>query len=80
MPAWRSGERRIFPDYMALAGADPDLTILTKYSVDWALVRKQTRLEGELARVLAWARVYEDEKVAIYRLLTTVPEPAGVSR
>jgi hypothetical protein len=80
MPAWRRGERRIFPDYMALTGADPDLTILTKYSIDWALVRRQTQLDGALGRGLAWMRVYGDEKVAIYRLLTTAPESSGAPR
>jgi hypothetical protein len=80
MPAWRSGERRIFEDYMALTGADPDLTVLTKYSVDWAIVKKQTPLEGELARLGGWSRIYEDRKVAIYRLRTTGAESSRVLR
>ena len=71
MPAWRSGERTILRDYLALTGADPNFSILTKYRVDWALVRKHTPLEEGLARDAAWSRVYDDEKAAIYRLRTT---------
>ncbi|HEU4501711.1 MAG TPA: hypothetical protein VFR82_08675, partial [Nitrospira sp.] len=80
MPAWRRGERRIFPDYMALTGADPDLTILTKYSIDWAMVRRQTQLDGALAQGPGWTRVYGDEKVAIYRLLPIELESSGDPR
>jgi len=72
MPAWRSGERAILRDYMALTGPDPDLRILTKYSVDWALVRRQTPLEEGLAGDVAWRRVYDDHKAAIYRLKATM--------
>jgi len=72
MPAWRSGERVIFRDYMALTGAHPDLSILTKYSVDWALVRKQTPLEEGLARHADWSRIYDDQKAAIYRMKATM--------
>jgi hypothetical protein len=72
MPAWRSGERFILRDYMALTGANPDFSILAKYSVDSALVKKQTPLEEGLARHAAWTRVYEDEKVAVYRLKPTM--------
>ena len=72
MPAWQSGERAILRDYMALTGADPDFSILTKYSVDWALVKKQTPLEEGLARDTAWSRVYDDQKAAIYRLYATM--------
>ena len=72
MPAWRSGERVIFRDYMALTGAHPDLSILTKYSVDWALVRKQTPLEEDLARHAGWSRIYDDQKAAIYRMKATM--------
>jgi len=71
MPAWRSGERSIFRDYMALTATDPDLSILTKYSVDYALVKKQTPLEEGLAKHAAWNRVYADGKTAIYRLKAT---------
>jgi hypothetical protein len=72
MPAWRSGERVILRDYMALTGANPDFNILAKYSIDWALVKKQTPLEEGLARHAAWTRVYEDGKVAVYRLRATM--------
>ena len=77
MPAWRSGQRAILRDYMALTGADPDLSILTKYSVDWALVKRQTPLEEGLARDGAWNRIYVDDKAAIYRLNTTMPAFSG---
>ncbi|HET9844839.1 MAG TPA: hypothetical protein VFQ02_03785 [Nitrospira sp.] len=80
MPAWRRGERHIFPDYMALNGAEPDLTILTKYSIDWAMVRRQTQLDGALSRGLGWTRLYADEKVAIYRLLPIELESSSVPR
>ena len=72
MPAWRSGERVILQDYMALTGADPDFSILKKYSVDWALVKRQTPLEESLAHDTAWFRIYDDHKAAIYRLKTTM--------
>ena len=75
MPAWQRGERRIFQDYVALTGSDtPDLTILKKYSVDWAIVRKLTPLDVRLAGDANWTRVYEDRKVAVYRLSTISPE------
>jgi len=80
MPAWRCGERRIFPDYMALTGADPALTVLTKYSIDWAMVRKQTPLDGALAQGHGWTRLYGDEKVTIYRLLPIELESSGDPR
>jgi len=80
MPAWRRAERHIFPDYMALTGAEPDLTILKKYSIDWAMVRRQTQLDGALARGLGWTRLYGDEKVAIYRLLPIELESSSVPR
>jgi hypothetical protein len=73
MPAWRSGARAILRDYIALTGENPDFAILTKYSVDWALLKKGTPLEESLARHDAWNRVYEDEKAAIYRLKATMP-------
>jgi hypothetical protein len=72
MPAWRNGERAILQDYMALTGTDPDFSILTKYSVDCALVKKQTPLEEGLAKHAAWSRVYDDGKTAIYRLKATM--------
>ena len=71
MPAWHMGQNPIFRDYVALTGMDPpDLTVLTKYSVDWAVVKKQTLLDQRLAREAGWTKVYEDRKVSIYRLLS----------
>ncbi len=67
MPAWRSGSRRIFQDYVALSLTDPpNLSILSVYSVDWAIVKKQSLLDEALAREQTWRREYEDGKVAIY--------------
>jgi hypothetical protein len=73
MPAWRSGERAIMPDYMTLMREDPDLRVLAKYSVDWALVRKGSPLEARLGRQEGWNRVYGDHKAVIYRLKATTP-------
>ncbi len=73
MPAWRSGERAILRDYMKVTAEDPDLSVLAKYSVDWALVRKGTPLEEGLARQGAWIRVYDDQKAAVYRLAAKTP-------
>jgi hypothetical protein len=73
MPAWRSGERAILRDYMALTGQDPDLGILGRYSIDWALVRRGTSLEEALARQGNWNRIYDDQKAVIYRLKATTP-------
>jgi hypothetical protein len=70
MPTWQLGENQIFRDYVALTSIDPpDLTLLKKYSVDWVMVQKSTLLDQGLAREPAWTRLYEDQKVAIYRLL-----------
>jgi hypothetical protein len=73
MPAWQRGQRDILRDYLALTGETPDMSVLAKYSVDWALVKRHTPLEEGLARSAAWSRVYDDEKAAIYRLNTTMP-------
>jgi len=71
MPAWQMGEHRIFRDYVALTGMDPpDLSVLKKYCVDWAVVKKQSLLDQRLAHEAAWIRIYEDRKVSIYRLLS----------
>ena len=72
MPAWQRGQRDILRDYLALTGEAPDMSVLAKYSVDWALVKRQTPLEEGLARSAAWSRVYDDEKAAIYRLNSTM--------
>ncbi|MCX5721963.1 MAG: hypothetical protein NT179_08050 [Nitrospirae bacterium] len=67
MPAWRSGSRRIFQDYVALSLTDPpSLSILSAYSVDWAIVKKKSLLDEALARETAWRLEYEDGKAAIY--------------
>lgn len=67
MPAWRRGDRRIFQDYVALSLTDPPrLSILSAYSVDWAMVRRKSLLDEALAREQTWQREYEDGKVAIY--------------
>jgi len=67
MPAWRIGDRRIFQDYVALTRREPvDLSVLEKYAVDWALVRRETPLDRALRREPKWARIYEDEKVSLY--------------
>jgi hypothetical protein len=71
MPTWHRGEDQIFRDYVALTAIDPpDLSLLKKYSVDWALVQKKTLLDEGLAHEPAWTRLYEDRKVVIYRLLS----------
>jgi len=72
MPAWHRGDRDMLRDYLALNGAEPALSVLTKYSVDWALVKRQTPLEEVLARDAEWDRVYDDEKSVIYRLKPTM--------
>jgi len=67
MPAWRSGDRRIFQDYVALSLTDPPgLSVLGAYSVDWAMVRRTSLLDEALAREQTWTREYEDGKVSIY--------------
>lgn len=67
MPAWRSGDRRIFQDYVALSLTDPpNLSILSVYSVDWAIVKKKSLLDEALAHEQTWQREYEDGKVSIY--------------
>lgn len=71
MPTWQRGDRRIFRDYVALTASDPpDLTVLAKYSVDWAIVRRESPLDRRLAQEAVWSRVYDDRKVSIYRLAT----------
>jgi hypothetical protein len=71
MPTWHRGEDRIFRDYVALTATEPpDLSLLKKYSVDWALVQKKTLLDEGLSHAPAWTKLYEDRKVVIYRLLS----------
>lgn len=67
MPAWRSGDRWIFQDYVALSLTDPPrLSVLSTYSVDWAMVRRKSLLDEALAHEQTWQREYEDGKVTIY--------------
>jgi hypothetical protein len=67
MPAWRIGHRWIFYDYIALAVWDPpELGVLDKYSVDWAIVARGSTLESALRSRLEWQTVYEDRKVGIH--------------
>jgi hypothetical protein len=69
MPAWELGDRRIFQDYMSLAAQDPPaLSILEKYGVDWALVRRDSLLDRALERQPGWGRAYVDGKVSVYVL------------
>jgi hypothetical protein len=68
MPAWRLGHRRIFQDYVALnQQSPPGLSLLEKYSVDWAIVREQGPLDQALKQASSkWWSVYTDRKVSIY--------------
>jgi hypothetical protein len=67
MPAWRIGDRWIFYDYAALAIWDPpELRVLDKYGVDWAIVGRNSPLDDALAQQPKWREVYGDKKVTIY--------------
>ena len=67
MPAWRIGDRWILKDYMDVRAADPPhLAVLEKYSVDWALLERDSALARALEHVPAWRKEYEDAKVVIY--------------
>ncbi|TAJ09094.1 MAG: hypothetical protein EPO61_06990 [Nitrospirae bacterium] len=67
MPAFRIGDRWIFKDYMVLTNNNPpDLAVLEKYHVDWAIVSVGTPLSQALAKQPDWREVYLDAKVAIY--------------
>lgn len=69
MPAWRIGDRWVFRDYIALtAGNPPELDVLQKYGVDWAIVGQNTPLDQALAGEAGWHAVYEDAKVTVYAL------------
>jgi hypothetical protein len=68
MPAWRIGNRWIFYDYVALTGWEPpELRVLDKYAVDWAIVTRGTPLDIALAGHSGWLGIYGDRKVTIYR-------------
>jgi hypothetical protein len=73
MPAWQRHERDIFRDYLALSGPEPDVAVLKKYAVDWALVKRQTPLEEWMAHDGAWSPLYGDDKAVLYRLKATMP-------
>lgn len=67
MPAWRLGNRWIFYDYVAVTAWDPPaLGVLTKYTVDSAIVARDTPLNAALVRDRNWRPLYEDSKVTIY--------------
>ncbi len=67
MPAFRIGDRWIFKDYIELAnGNQPDLSVLEKYRVDWAIVSVGTPLSQTLAKKVEWREVYLDAKVVIF--------------
>jgi hypothetical protein len=67
MPTWRKGDRRIFQDYVDLNQQNPPgLSLLEKYSVDWAVVREQGPLDQTLKQAPTWRNVYTDRKVSIY--------------
>jgi len=67
MPAWRVGDRWIFYDYVALTAWDPpELGVLSKYGVDWAMVGAGTALSTALAGRADWREVYRDTKVALF--------------
>lgn len=67
MPAWRIGDRWIFKDYVDLREADPPrLAVLKKYSIDWAILRRDAVLAGTLESLPGWRKEYEDAKVVIY--------------
>ncbi|MBD0315602.1 MAG: hypothetical protein ICV75_02830 [Nitrospiraceae bacterium] len=67
MPAWRIGDRWIFRDYVALRETDPpNLALLEKYAVDWALVRRESVLARSLETLPGWRKEYEDRKAVIF--------------
>jgi hypothetical protein len=68
MPAWRIKDRRIFQDYVALNRDDsPQLTVLDRYGVDWALIQRGSALAAALEAHQGWTTVYADTKVVIVR-------------
>jgi len=68
MPAWRIKDRWIFHDYVALNRQDsPQLTLLDRYGVDWAMIPRGTALAGALETHPAWRTIYTDAKVVILR-------------
>ena len=68
MPAWRINDRRIFQDYIDLNRTDsPDLSVLDRYGVDWALVPRGSALALILESHPGWKCIYGDAKVVVVR-------------
>lgn len=77
MPAWRVGDRWIFYDYVALTAWDPpELGVLSKYAVDWAIVETGSPLAKALETAGGWEARYRDRKVVLY-VQRAYPEPAA---
>lgn len=77
MPAFRIGDRWIFKDYMELtSGSPPDLMVLDKYRVDWAIVSNGTPLNQALASHQDWTEAYRDSKVSIFVQRQMVRQPS----
>ena len=68
MPAWRIKDRRIFQDYVDLNREhSPQLAVLDRYQVDWALIQQGSALALALQTHPAWEGIYADSKVVIVR-------------
>ncbi|HQR13577.1 MAG TPA: hypothetical protein PKW52_09330 [Nitrospira sp.] len=68
MPAWRIKDRWIFHDYVDLNREDsPQLALLDRYGVDWAMVPRGSALAAALEAHPAWKPIYTDAKVVIVR-------------
>lgn len=68
MPAWRIKDRWIFHDYVALNREDsPQVNLLDRYGVDWAMIPRGSALAVTLETNPAWKSVYADAKVVIVR-------------
>ncbi|ULA60068.1 MAG: conserved membrane protein of unknown function [Nitrospira sp.] len=68
MPAWRIKDRWIFHDYVDLNREDaPQLAVLDRYGVDWAMIPRGGALAAALGAHSAWKNVYADAKVVIVR-------------
>lgn len=68
MPAWRIKDRWIFRDYVDLNREDtPQLVLLDRYGVDWAMIPRGSALATALETHPAWRNVYVDSKVVIVR-------------
>ena len=68
MPAWRTRDRRIFQDYVDLnREGSPELVVLDRYRVDWALIQRGSALALALESHSAWRIIYTDAKVVIVR-------------